>query len=264
MDAGDRGIGARTDGAALEPHRRVVALLVERLDRLPLLAAREGAVGLRQHVAQLLGKRAVGRIERRQRIGRRRRLGRRHSRRRLGRRGGLGRRGLGRGGGFGRGNGALRLGPDSLGRRGAGIRRGRRRQRRRLRHRDGRFERRRGLGVGLSVGRWDCQYNREWQCQSGATHQAVKAKAAHCKSLPMSPRNRRSSGGSAVIIHPTRASEQTLIFPIMQHEAAQDHADLGRFFAACDPATTRSYPVTTGSVSFSAMRCCNPSASSLR
>ena len=131
----------------------VVALLVERLDRLALLAAREGAVGLRQHVAQLLGKRAVGRIERRERIGRRRRLGRR-------RRSPSSRPARWSGGAAGPGR-RFRPGqwcPQARVRRfpgspeGRGIRRGWRRERRRLRHRDGRIRAPPGSGCWLE--RW--------------------------------------------------------------------------------------------------------------
>jgi hypothetical protein len=50
------------------------------------------------------------------------------------------------------------------------------------------------------------------------------------------------------------AFDQTSNLSIMQHEATVDHADFGRFLPACYPATTRTYPVVTAFVSFSATR----------
>ena len=77
LHARDHGFGAGILDALVEPERREVAVLVERLDRLALLLGGEELVAPRgQEVADLLGDRAVGGVERGQRIRRDDRLDR--------------------------------------------------------------------------------------------------------------------------------------------------------------------------------------------
>ena len=71
LQASDDRSGTRILDALVEPERREIAVLVERLDRRALFLAGKKAVRLRgQEVADLLGDGAIGGIERCQRIGR--------------------------------------------------------------------------------------------------------------------------------------------------------------------------------------------------
>ncbi len=77
LHAGDNRGGARIHDALVEPDRREIAALIEGHHRFPLFLDGEELVGLRgEKVADLLGGRAVGRVERGERIRRGRGLGR--------------------------------------------------------------------------------------------------------------------------------------------------------------------------------------------